>query len=604
MKKQFLPFLTRILGSVLFILALSSIAVALQSGAPSPYNYTGSPGDAHDCTSCHGGTATTVSGWITSNIPAQGYTAGNSYTITVTATGSGKKGFEVSPQNASGTQLGVLAAGTGSKIVGGTKYITQSSAGPTTGTSVWSFTWTAPSAGTGTVTFYGAICVGKPNTKLTTLVVSENLVVPLAVVVTATPSTIPSGGSSQLNASPSGGSGTYTYSWSSAPAGFTSTQQNPMVSPTITTQYFVTVNDGTGTVQGNVTVNVTVPPPLGVFVSANPTLITSGQASQLNASASGGSGSYTYSWTSLPAGFTSTQQNPLVWPTETTQYFVTVSDGSGTVQGDVTVTVTPVPLTAVASAVPSVICAGQSSQLNVVPAGGSGSYTYSWTSNPAGFTSSLQNPAVTPSVSTQYMVHVSDGVISVDAATNVSVNQPTTASAGSDTTFAYDVTQVPLHGVAASYSSVLWTTSGTGTFSAAGELTGYYFPSAADKTSGNITLTLTASAQSPCSAPATDTRIIHIDGPTGMADAESTRIGMVISPNPSFGLFKLRVSGLDRQNVTVTVSDITGRTIIQQDMDASHINAEKFDMSGYPKGLYLVKIRTNSASAVRKLVIE
>jgi len=437
MNKETLIFFTRIILSVFISITVSTIALAHPSGAPA--GYTGSPGDTHHCQSCHGGSVATVANWITSNIPATGYVAGTVYTITATVTGTGKKGFEVSPQNGSGTQLGILAAGTGSKLVGGTKYVTQSSAGATTGTKIWNFSWTAPSAGTGPVTFYGAFTVGEPNTKLSTMIVQENAVI---------------------------------------------------------------------------------------------------------------------------------------------------------------------PLTATASATPGLICAGQSTQLNVIPAGGSGSYTYSWTSIPAGFTSSIQNPVVSPVVSTQYTANVSDGTNSVNAPTNVTVNQPVTANAGIDTTCAFEITQVPLNGLAASYSSVLWTTAGSGTFSAAGSLTGYYFPSTTDKNGMNVTLTLTAIPVSPCAANATDTRIVHFDFPTGIPDTKSTNPGMVVSPNPSHGLFTIHASGLDNINATVTISDITGRTIFQRILPSSEIGQEKFDLTGHPKGLYLVRVQTETESTVRKLIVE
>ena len=84
-----------------------------------PAGMTGSPGDGDNCTSCHGGTATTTASLITSNIPASGYIPGATYTITATnsLTGSGKMGFEVSPQNAAGDLLGTLTAGPGSNLV-------------------------------------------------------------------------------------------------------------------------------------------------------------------------------------------------------------------------------------------------------------------------------------------------------------------------------------------------------------------------------------------------------------------------------------------------------------------------------------------------------
>jgi hypothetical protein len=51
-----------------------------------------------------------------------------------------------------------------------------------------------------------------------------------------------------------------------------------------------------------------------------------------------------FSWTSVPAGFTSTDQNITVNPSSTTTYTVTVTDVNGlTVSDDVTVTVNPLP---------------------------------------------------------------------------------------------------------------------------------------------------------------------------------------------------------------------------------------------------------------------
>lgn len=254
MKRTFFLFLPALLLSVII---LTSFGGGENSDYPggSPAGYTGSPGDGQNCTSCHGGSATNASGWITSNIPPEGYTAGVNYTITVTVSGSGDKGFEVSPQNTAGTLLGTLTAGSGNHLTGGGKYVTQSSSS-TSNPKIWTFQWTAPAAGTGEVTFYGAFTVNKPVTKLSTLVVSENTTQPLGVSATATPGTIFKGDSTQLSATPTGGSGSYTFLWSSVPAGFSSTQQNPFAKPEVNTTYTVACFDGINTVTGSADVVV------------------------------------------------------------------------------------------------------------------------------------------------------------------------------------------------------------------------------------------------------------------------------------------------------------------------------------------------------------
>jgi hypothetical protein len=572
------------------------------SGAPA--GYTGSPGDGKNCTNCHGGSASTQAGIITSNIPAQGYTAGSSYTITVSLSGTGNKGFEVSPQNASGTLLGSLTAGSGSKLVGSGKYCTHSSAvGGSSAT--WNFTWIAPVAGTGNVTFYGAFTITEPVTKLSTLVVNENTVAPLGVVATATPSTILIGNSSQLNATASGGSGTYTYSWTSNPAGFTSTQQNPTVSPTVSTQYTVTVSDGAGNASNSTTVTV-IPANLAVVANANPASINSGQTSQLTANATGGSGTYTYSWTSIPSGFFSTQQNPVVSPTVTTQYIVQANDGYQMKSDTTTVDVTSAVFAINATATPGTICSGQSSQLNVVASGGSGTYTYSWTSIPVGFTSSIQNPVVYPTQSTQYVSHVSDGTQSLTDTTHVTVNAPPTAGAGNDTTYCVSVTDIPLHGIATGYSSVLWTTNGDGTFSNATSLNATYHPGAGDKTNLVVHLTLTVSPQAPCTNAATSAKIVHFDPcGVGIPGLTGNLFTFSLRPNPSTGIFTIFSSSVNNEDVMIRVIDLSGKTVLNEKISVSGDTMEsKMDLSGFEKGIYFVRIETGNGVKTEKLILQ
>lgn len=124
--------------------------------------YTGSPGDGFkNCTACHGGTPANVEGWITSNIPAEGWKPGQTYTITATNTeeGATRFGFSVSPQNVNGDLLGeIIITDTGeTKLVGDDKYITYKAAG-VEGVDVksWTFDWKAPASTIDEVVFYGA----------------------------------------------------------------------------------------------------------------------------------------------------------------------------------------------------------------------------------------------------------------------------------------------------------------------------------------------------------------------------------------------------------------------------------------------------------------
>jgi hypothetical protein len=223
------------------ILVFSSFIAFYPTGAPA--GYTGSPGDGKNCTECHGGTATTISGWITSNIPAEGYLPGQTYQITATNnnTGSGKYGFEISPQSASGTLLGTLTAGANNQLVGNNKYVTHVSA--STSINTWTFNWTAPAAGTGNVTFYGAFARNHPGpVRLSTLTVGE-LTAPGQAGPISGSSSVCVPGSESYSISPVNGATSYVWT---VPAGATIASGQGSTS--------VSVNFGTNAVSGVISV--------------------------------------------------------------------------------------------------------------------------------------------------------------------------------------------------------------------------------------------------------------------------------------------------------------------------------------------------------------
>lgn len=169
MKKQLI-----ILSTFCAVLLLSiSQLTSNPTGAPAPVS--GGPAESGATCSqngCHNGTPTVVSDILTTTIPAEGYTPGVTYDINVNIAGSGRKGFMVSAQNAGGSFLGTLIAGTGSKIAF-SSYITHSS-DKSTNPATWAYKWTAPAASSGPVTFYGSFAVTRNATRTQTVTVQEN----------------------------------------------------------------------------------------------------------------------------------------------------------------------------------------------------------------------------------------------------------------------------------------------------------------------------------------------------------------------------------------------------------------------------------------------
>ncbi len=418
---------------------LASSLNALSHGNGAPAGYTGSPGDAKNCTYCHGGTSSNITGFLSTNIPSAGYKADSTYDITVNITGSGNKGFEVSPQKLAGTQVGTMIAGSGSHTTGGTKYVTHTtkkSSNPAT----WVVQWKAPSAGSGDVTFYMACVVTATVIKLENITVPENVALPLSVT---------------------------------------------------------------------------------------------------------------------------------------------------------------------ASATPSAICSGSSSQLNCSPGGGSGSYTYSWTSTPAGFTSILQNPVVQPTENTVYYVSVDDGINSVSASASVDVQQSATVNAGADTLVCDWADFISLSSSATNYASVLWTTSGDGSFSHPNQLSTVYNIGSGDKVTGSANLTITATAISPCSGSVSQVKHVLLDPCTGIETRSSDGLQLTISPNPAHGSANLFVSGLKAQKISYAIINSTGKLLISAESSTqSGEFSGHLDITSYAQGIYFIRVVAGTETINSKLIVQ
>lgn len=117
--------------------------------------------------------------------------------------------------------------------------------------------------------------------------------------------------------------------------------------------------------------------PIGVLADAEPLVICAGQSTQLTATGYGGNPEYyTFNWYSNPPGFVSDIQNPLVFPTVTTSYTVTISDGFNVTSATVTITVNPEPTANSGS--DQNIPYGTSTTLYGSASNGTSTYYFSW----------------------------------------------------------------------------------------------------------------------------------------------------------------------------------------------------------------------------------
>jgi len=165
---------------------------------------------------------------------------------------------------------------------------------------------------------------------------------------------------------------------------------------------------------------------------------------------------------------------------------------------------------AYATANPNPVCLGNSVSLAAnIFIGTNGNYTFSWTSNPAGFTSNLQYPTATPQVNTNYLLVASDGSNTSNHQVAVVVNLNPVVNAGSDATICANQTAL-VSGTVSNYGSFLWSTAGDGSFSNEAVLNPIYIPGTNDKQNGSAVLTLTAQPMQGCTLTASDQMTVTI----------------------------------------------------------------------------------------------
>lgn len=165
----------------------------------------------------------------------------------------------------------------------------------------------------------------------------------------------------------------------------------------------------------------------------------------------------------------------------------------------------------VASASQDSVCAGDEIQLLVEPSEGSGNYTYNWTSEPAGFNSTIPNPFAMPVENTSYSISVDDGNEVLEMSVFVEVFPEPFADAGSDMTICED-SVATVTGEIENSSTSFWETEGDGTFSNPDLQETDYVPGAQDISNGGAVLNFTAQPVSPCTVSAADYMELNIIG--------------------------------------------------------------------------------------------
>lgn len=338
--------------------------------------------------------------------------------------------------------------------------------------------------------------------------------------ITAVPPLLCIGSSSQLNVSVSGGNGNYSYSWSSIPAGFSSNLPNPIVAPLVTTQYFVTINDGTGSITCEILIEVVQNPTVN---AGNSLIICENQFAQLVGTATNNN---SVNWTTAGDGSFSDPGilNPVYSPG--------VND---LLNGSVNLTLTASPLSPCTLNASSsitlgifdspqvlvgddfIVCENSLAQLNSTATNFS---SILWTTDGDGTfnNSAVLNPLYSPGTDdilmesveiTATVSPVQPCVVMTDDLLVIEIQRLPQVSAGEDKLICESET-VALVGLASNYSSLLWETIGDGVFENPDQLATNYYPGNLDIETGSVTISLKAFSLLPCTLPVGDQMIVNI----------------------------------------------------------------------------------------------
>ena len=251
------------------------------------------------------------------------------------------------------------------------------------GTSNYSYTWnTSPVQTKDTASYLiaGLYVVTVTDAKGCTATSSVTITQPAAIVgVTTTKIDVScfGGNNGSATASITGGTSPFSYSWSTVPIQTTSTASN-----LISGIYTITVTDANGCIATS-SVSISQPiNPLTVSVTQSAVGCVGKNIGVANATASGGTPGYSFSWNTSPIQTLSTATN-----LNAGIYVITITDSYGcTASNSIVITEYALPIPTAANNSP--ICEGDTLKLS-----SSGGSIYNWT-GPNSFVSTLQNPNI------------------------------------------------------------------------------------------------------------------------------------------------------------------------------------------------------------------
>ena len=397
------------------------------------------------------------------------------------------------------------------------------------------------------------------------------------------------GSSTTLHSNPNGGTGIYTFSWTSVPVGFISIEQDPVVSPIVTTIYTVIVDDGVNIVSSSVTVETIDVPGQANMPSGDEILCQDAVSTTYTTDTVANTTSY--EWT----------MDPVFAGTITGTTSTASVDWDASFFGDVTISVT-----ANNDCGPGIESQSLSVTINELP-----SVTLTGFDNVCFDEPAFELTGGEPTGGDYSGVGVSGGFFDpADAGVGIHTITYAYADAEGCENFAAENIEVkPLPTVTLEpYANVTDTTPAFeltggipigGEYSGPGVSGGFFDPAVAGI--GVHIITYTYMDANGCENFATQT--IEVEETLGVNDIENG-INFLLYPNPNKGKLNLVLNSLLVNDFEIRVVNQIGAVIFYENINVSNTNEFSFDLSRLASGVYYFILNSDKHNYVKKIIVD
>lgn len=153
--------------------------------------------------------------------------------------------------------------------------------------------------------------------------------------------------------------------------------------------------------------------------------------------------------------------------------------------------------------------------------------------------------------------------------------------------------------------SLIWSTSGDGSFNDSSQMNAIYTPGEEDIINGTVELELYAGAVAPCIGEDTDVMTLTIDQCTDIYENINQALTLELYPNPTSGLINISVQAEDNQHFTLSVLNLQGQQVFGGEfvVDQGKYN-NQIDFTYFPAGIYYVVVKSHESIITKKVVFE